>query len=217
MGMMETRVEEISSNLEEIGEISPKQMAAFHRFMKMAENRGALSPREKELISVALSITAHCEWCIAFHVKNALELGATRQEIIESAWVAVLMGGGPALMHAKLVLDAIREFQSEEDTSSLVPYLKVDDVEGRFKELYLDLLDYVDSICDTSDEVCYDDSAKRRLALNIAESDGRIMRRLVAKECNNRGWKRLKHEEPIPTNEPDPLEVHQSSIKTVKS
>lgn len=39
----------------------------------------------------------------------ALEAGATEDEIIESAWMAVLMGGGPALMHAGLVLDALRD------------------------------------------------------------------------------------------------------------
>ncbi|HBK57937.1 MAG TPA: carboxymuconolactone decarboxylase family protein, partial [Spirochaetaceae bacterium] len=41
----------------------------------------------------------------------ALEAGATEEEILEAAWVAVLMGGGPALMHAGLVLEALKDLK----------------------------------------------------------------------------------------------------------
>ncbi|MFB6214932.1 MAG: carboxymuconolactone decarboxylase family protein [Candidatus Bipolaricaulia bacterium] len=45
---------------------------------------------------------------MVFHVKNALDASATEEEIIEAAWVAVLMGGEPALMHAGMTLENSR-------------------------------------------------------------------------------------------------------------
>ena len=100
---------EVEENLGKFSKNSPKQMQAFMDFMGAVEGKGALDEKQKELISVALSVTGHCKWCIAFHVKNALQKGATKEEILEAGWVAVLMGGGPALMYFQLVQKALEE------------------------------------------------------------------------------------------------------------
>ncbi len=89
----------------------PGETNAFLHFMREAEDGPALSHREKELINVALSVAAQCEWCIALHVKAALEAGTTRDEIMEAGFQAVLMHGGPALMHLVLLSEALNEFQ----------------------------------------------------------------------------------------------------------
>lgn len=215
VGEMKAKVEEITSNFKVIGELSPEQMSSFNRFMRMTEKRGALNPREKELISIALSICAHCEWCIAYHVKKALEHGATKKEIIESAWVSVLMGGGPALMYAQLVLEALNEFKPEEkeDVITFGLGIKDEEIDNEFKILYNDLLKYVNKICDTVTSLCHSDANKRRLALNIAESDGHILERLVEKECKKRGWENSENEEDIEIKERDNLKFYKRSIK----
>ncbi|MFW6070856.1 MAG: carboxymuconolactone decarboxylase family protein [Candidatus Bipolaricaulota bacterium] len=91
------------------GKQSPDSMECFKSLMGAVEKEKVLSAKTKELMAIAISITQQCEWCIAFHVNNALEEGATEEEIMEAAWVAVLMGGGPALMHAGLVLESLEE------------------------------------------------------------------------------------------------------------
>ena len=91
------------------GEQSPDSMKCFQSLMGAVEEEKVLSAKTKELMAIAISITQQCEWCIAFHVNNALEEGATEEEVMEAAWVAVLMGGGPALMHAGLVLEALED------------------------------------------------------------------------------------------------------------
>jgi alkylhydroperoxidase/carboxymuconolactone decarboxylase family protein YurZ len=48
--------------------------------------------------------------CIVVHVKNAVNAGANKQEILEAAWVAVMMGGGPALSYIQCVLKALEDF-----------------------------------------------------------------------------------------------------------
>jgi AhpD family alkylhydroperoxidase len=107
---MKQKLDEVMSTVKRAMKENPEEAKAFMEFIEKAEKKGALGVKTKELISVALSVAEHCEWCIAFHVKNALEAGATREEIMEACFVAVVMGGGPSLMYIKPVMDAIDEF-----------------------------------------------------------------------------------------------------------
>ncbi len=98
---------------EEIKKDYPTFVESFMGFFKATEGSGALDVKTKELISVALSVKSQCPYCIAFHVKNAIAHGAKRAEIIESAMVAALMGGGPSVAYMKYVFDACDEFGAE--------------------------------------------------------------------------------------------------------
>lgn len=95
--------------MQEFGKSSPESMESFKGLMQAVDKEKVLSAKTKELMAVAVSVTQQCEWCIAIHVKKALAEGATKEEIVEAAWVSVLMGGGPALMYAGLVLEALEE------------------------------------------------------------------------------------------------------------
>jgi len=106
-------LKELDSNLATFGKDWPKQMSAFMSLMNTVETPGALDTKCKELIALATAITAHCPWCIAFHTKNALAQGATKEEILEASWVAVLMGGGPALMYMQLVQKALADLSPQ--------------------------------------------------------------------------------------------------------
>jgi len=48
-----------------------------------------------------------CEMCIAMNVSDAQEEGATKDEILETAVLAVSMCGGPKMMYMKYVYDAL--------------------------------------------------------------------------------------------------------------
>jgi AhpD family alkylhydroperoxidase len=106
------KLEEVKSLIERLQKESPVQTEAFNQFMMSVEKPGALDTKAKELINVALAISAQCEWCIALHVKGALGKGASREEILEAAMQAVLMHGGPALMYMIPVEKAIDEFSN---------------------------------------------------------------------------------------------------------
>jgi AhpD family alkylhydroperoxidase len=108
------KLEEVKTLVERLQKESPKQTAAFNQFMMSVEKPGALDTKAKELINVALAISAQCEWCIALHVKGALTNGASKEEILEAAMQAVLMHGGPALMYMIPVEKAIDEFTQSE-------------------------------------------------------------------------------------------------------
>ena len=106
------KVTEIGGLFKELSEKMPKETSGFMEFNKSVLSPGKLSMREKELIAVSLVVATQCEWCIPYHVKNALESGATEEEILESSYIAALMKGAPALMQVNLVLEAVREFSS---------------------------------------------------------------------------------------------------------
>ncbi|MHA1520359.1 MAG: carboxymuconolactone decarboxylase family protein [Promethearchaeota archaeon] len=103
----------IKMNFQNIGRNDPNFMKNFQNFMGASKKPGALSTKMKEIIGVALSVKAQCERCIVWHVKSAMDLGATKQEIIEAAEVAIMMAGGPGLMYMEDVLEAIEDFETE--------------------------------------------------------------------------------------------------------
>ena len=96
----------------ELGEECPSLMAAFGRLHKSATEDGALSEKVKELLALAIGITVRCDGCIAFHVHDALEAGASRQEILETIGVTVMMGGGPSVVYGTEALTALNQFES---------------------------------------------------------------------------------------------------------
>src|SRR5512143_546947 len=91
----------------------PGPMSGFARLHKKAVEDGALSAEVKELMALAISIVVGCEGCIAYHTHDAVRAGATRQELLETIGVALLMGGGPGLIYAAHALDAIEQFLPE--------------------------------------------------------------------------------------------------------
>jgi len=68
---------------------------------------GALSTAEKELIALAIGLAVRCENCIYAHVRAALAAGATRQQILETAEVAVMMQGGPTYTYLPRLTEAL--------------------------------------------------------------------------------------------------------------
>ncbi len=83
---------------------------SFLGFVHSAEADGALDNKTKELMSLALGVNLRCGDCIAWHLDGALEAGATEAEVIEALEIAVVMGGGPALMYATRAYEALQEY-----------------------------------------------------------------------------------------------------------
>ncbi len=107
----EEKLKEIEELLNELSKKYPQQTGSFMSFLRRVIAEKALDTKTKELISLALGIATGCEWCIALHTKNALDAGANPDELIEAGFVAVLMAGGPALMHLIPLIKSIEKFQ----------------------------------------------------------------------------------------------------------
>ena len=113
MKKIQTKLKEIQTLITTLSKDYPAETNASMSFINKAEAGKALDIRQKELINVALAIAAQCEWCIALHVEQALKSGASKDEIIESGFMAVVMHGGPAYMYMIPLMNAIAEFSTE--------------------------------------------------------------------------------------------------------
>ena len=111
MTTMKERVSEAQEAMALLGKEYPGLQGPFGVLKRHSiENDGALPSKMKRLIALSIGLANGCEWCIALHTKGAMDAGATKDEIIEACYATVTMAGGPALMHIKLVLDALEEF-----------------------------------------------------------------------------------------------------------
>ena len=89
----------------------PDTIHGFGGLFSKVMKDGTLSLKEKELIALAIGVAGHCTPCIRSHVQKCLENGATRQQILEAASVAVVMAGGPAYVHLPVVLESLDDLQ----------------------------------------------------------------------------------------------------------
>ncbi len=103
----------LEERLTRLGNEIPGPMTGFARLHKKAVEDGALSRKVKEMMALAISIVVGCDGCVAYHVHDAVEAGATRQELLETIGVGLLMGGGPGSIYAAHALDAIEQFLPE--------------------------------------------------------------------------------------------------------
>jgi AhpD family alkylhydroperoxidase len=109
--MNPTNYMELRAHLDErlahLGRELPGPMTGFARLHRKGVEDGALSSKVKEMMALAISIVVGCEGCIAYHVQDAIQAGATRSELLETVGVGLFMGGGPGSIYAAHALDAI--------------------------------------------------------------------------------------------------------------
>lgn len=103
---------QIQEQLDHLAQELPGVMGGFGQLHEGALADGALSTGTKELVALGIAIAVHCDGCIAYHVHDALEAGATREEILETIGVAVLMGGGPSAVYGADARRALEEYAS---------------------------------------------------------------------------------------------------------
>jgi pyruvate dehydrogenase E2 component (dihydrolipoamide acetyltransferase) len=103
---------ELGEGMTQIADECPELAAAFVQMDQAAYVEGELERKYKELIGLGIALAVRCEYCINIHVKQALEEGATREEILEAAAVAVAFGGSPSMAYvATAVTKALEAFE----------------------------------------------------------------------------------------------------------
>jgi len=104
------RLQHVKECSQTLAAAHPTMMEAFERLHQVAGATNALDRKIKELMALAISITAGCDDCIAHHVHDAIKAGATREEFADTLGLAVLMGGGPSMIYASHAIEAIDQF-----------------------------------------------------------------------------------------------------------
>ena len=91
-----------------------KVYQSFVNMEQAAYADGMLSKKTKELIAIGISVVINCESCMEWHIKQALDDGATEDEILESIDVGIEMSGGPGTASARFAMNVLEYYKSEE-------------------------------------------------------------------------------------------------------
>lgn len=86
-------LESLQSALGGFSKVDKETMKAFGNLNENALKPGALDRKTKTLMCIAVAIATRCEYCISARTAGAVQAGATREELIETASVGLLMGG----------------------------------------------------------------------------------------------------------------------------
>ncbi|OJW20290.1 MAG: carboxymuconolactone decarboxylase [Planctomycetales bacterium 71-10] len=85
--------------------VARKEAEAFFNLKHTAERSdGVIPAKYRELMSIAVALTTQCSYCIDAHIKNAVEAGATREEIGETIFIAAALRAGGAVGNGLLAL-----------------------------------------------------------------------------------------------------------------
>jgi alkylhydroperoxidase/carboxymuconolactone decarboxylase family protein len=94
-------------NFSKISEGSPELAEKFFSYYGAVFAPGALSPREKALIALAVSHTVQCPYCIEAYSKACLQQGSDLEQMTEAVHVATAIRGGASLIHGLQMLDQV--------------------------------------------------------------------------------------------------------------
>ncbi len=110
---------ELSEFMEKFENKCPDIATSFSNLHDSIMNSGGqLSIKEKEFIALGIAVSTRCEYCIFYHTMAAMKTGATEEEILEAASVAIYMSGGPGYVYIKHVMDAIEVYSSMQESTN---------------------------------------------------------------------------------------------------
>lgn len=74
---------------------------------------GALNAKTKELMGLVASMVLRCNDCIFYHIDRSIQEGATKEELMESFNVALIVGGSIVIPHLRYAFEIMDEIFNE--------------------------------------------------------------------------------------------------------
>lgn len=90
----------------------------FNKFFALdnkAYINGALPAKTKELMGLSASMVLRCNDCIFYHIDRSIQEGATREELMETFNVALLVGGSIVIPHLRYAFEVMCEILGEQN------------------------------------------------------------------------------------------------------
>lgn len=99
----------IGENWDAYRKLMPEIAEAYDPLPQEVYKDGVVSGKHKRLMALVGGLVRGCRGCILYQTENALELGATVDEILESCAVAVSLGGTMAGAEVSRVMGYLKE------------------------------------------------------------------------------------------------------------
>jgi AhpD family alkylhydroperoxidase len=107
-----------SSRMKAVKGVMPDAAKGFGALYQGTMRAGAISELEKEYVALGIGIGLRCENCIRAHIEKCIKLGASAQQVLEVAGVAIMMGGGPCYTYMAVVVEALQALGALESEPS---------------------------------------------------------------------------------------------------
>jgi AhpD family alkylhydroperoxidase len=104
---------QLAAGVKEVGQLSSDTVRGYVELSTAGQKSNLLGAKMRELIALAVAVTARCDGCIAVHSEAAVKRGASKEEIAEALGVAVAVNAGAALVYSTRVLDAVKDSTHE--------------------------------------------------------------------------------------------------------
>lgn len=106
--------EQYRDGLRSFGRVMPSVIDAYNQFTEACFAPGELSVKQKHLLAMGIALFTGNEHCIVFHLEQALNEGASQQEIAETVAVAGAYGGGSTFSHGVILIDEVMQERGQE-------------------------------------------------------------------------------------------------------
>ena len=74
---------------------------------------GALDVKSKELMGLVASLVLRCDDCVSYHVGKSVEAGASRDEIVETMSIGLVVGGTIVIPHMRRAIEFLDAIEGE--------------------------------------------------------------------------------------------------------
>jgi AhpD family alkylhydroperoxidase len=98
---------QLATTIAEIAQSSPDVVKGYRTIVGAHASDGAIDPKTRELIALAVAVTLRCDGCITTHVELARKRGATAEEITDALGVAIMVNAGATLVYSARTIDAL--------------------------------------------------------------------------------------------------------------
>ena len=115
---MTTKIEEQRRFREALNERILGQAKGIDRFFALdaaAYRAGALDATTKELMGLVGSLVLRCDDCVAYHLDRAVALGASREQIVESLQIGLVIGGSIVIPHLRRAWESLEALLAERE------------------------------------------------------------------------------------------------------
>jgi AhpD family alkylhydroperoxidase len=91
--------------MKDMKELAPAEFKAWLDLDRIVGREDGKIPRKyRELIALAVAHVTQCVYCIDVHAKEAKKAGASREEVVETTFLAAALRAGGAAAHGTLAL-----------------------------------------------------------------------------------------------------------------
>lgn len=73
---------------------------------------GVLDSKTKELMGLVASLVLRCDDCVSYHISQGVQAGASREELMESMSIGLVVGGSIVIPHLRRAVEFLDDMEA---------------------------------------------------------------------------------------------------------